>query len=345
MTKDASFVVLVVAVTIAFAWIVWPFFAPVLWATVFAVVFAPLQRRLVRALGGRPNAAATATLLTIVILALVPLFLITAVLVQQAASVYARIQSGELDFRQSFQQVLNSLPAWASDLLERFGVTTFGELYDRVSDVMMQGSKFIAAQAVSIGQNMFDFVVGFFIMLYLLYFLLRDGDALARRIREALPLSGERKRALLEKFTIVIRATVKGNVVVAFIQGALGGLIFWVLGIKAALFWAVVMAFLSLLPAVGTALVWGPAAIYLLATGAVWQGVVLIAFGVLVIGLVDNIVRPLLVGKDTRMPDWVVLISTLGGIALLGVNGFIVGPLVAALFIAAWDLASADSSG
>ena len=141
----------------------------------------------------------------------------------------------------------------------------------------------------------------------------------------------------------MIRATVKGNVLVAAAQGALGGLIFWFLGVQAPLLWAVLMAFLSLLPAVGAALVWAPVAIYFLVTGAIWQGVVLIAFGVLVIGLVDNVLRPILVGKDTKMPDYVVLLSTLGGMALFGLNGFVIGPVIAALFIAAWDLfASAE---
>lgn len=335
---------LVVAITIAFAWIIWPYFPAVLWATVFAVIFAPLNRRLRRRLQNRPNAAAGVMLAAIVLIALVPLFAIGAALVDQAAGVYARIQSGELDFKRYLQQVLAALPAWVTQLLERFGVSTLGELQGRASGALMQGSKLLASQAVNVGQNMLDFIVGFFVMLYLLYFLLRDGDGLARRIREAAPLSGERKRALFEKFTVVIRATVKGNVVIAILQGALGGVVFWLLGIQAALFWAVVMAILSLLPAVGTALVWGPVAIYLLATGAVWQGVALIAFGVLVIGLVDNVVRPILVGKDTKMPDYVVLISTLGGIALFGINGFIVGPIIAALFIAAWDLAAAPST-
>jgi predicted PurR-regulated permease PerM len=136
----------------------------------------------------------------------------------------------------------------------------------------------------------------------------------------------------------VIRATVKGNVLVAAAQGALGGLIFWFLGVQAPLLWAVVMAFLSLLPAIGAAVVWAPVAIYFLVTGSVWQGVVLIAFGVIVIGLVDNVLRPVLVGKDTKMPDYLVLLSTLGGMALFGLNGFVIGPVVAALFIACWDL-------
>ena len=136
----------------------------------------------------------------------------------------------------------------------------------------------------------------------------------------------------------MVRATVKGNIVVAVIQGTIGGVIFWALGIKGALLWGTLMAFLSLLPAVGSALVWVPAAGYLLLTGALWRGLILVLVGVLVIGLIDNVLRPILVGKDTRMPDYVVLVSTLGGISIFGINGFVIGPLIAALFIAAWTL-------
>jgi predicted PurR-regulated permease PerM len=172
----------------------------------------------------------------------------------------------------------------------------------------------------------------------------RDGRALARRIRDAIPLEETLLQKLAGKFTNVIRATIKGNIVVAILQGALGGLIFWFLGIPAALLWAVVMAFLSLLTAVGTALVWLPVAIYFLATGALWQGGVLIAYGVLVIGLVDNVVRPVLVGKDTKIPDYIVFISTLGGMAIFGLAGFVIGPVIAAMFIAVWDTVATTKS-
>jgi len=136
----------------------------------------------------------------------------------------------------------------------------------------------------------------------------------------------------------VVRATVKGNVVVAFVQGVLGGIIFMVLDIEGAVLWGVLMAFLSLLPAIGAALIWGPAAILLFLTGSVWKGAILVGFCVIVIGLADNALRPLLVGKDTKLPDWVVLISTLGGMDLFGINGFAIGPLIAALFITSWTL-------
>jgi predicted PurR-regulated permease PerM len=151
------------------------------------------------------------------------------------------------------------------------------------------------------------------------------------------------KHQLFNRFTTVIRATVKGNVVVAIVQGVLGGLAFWFLGVHAPVLCGVVMAFLSLLPAVGSDLVWVPVAIYFLITGALWQGISLIAFGVFVIGLVDNVLRQILVGKDTKMPDYVVLIATLGGMAIFGINGFVIGPLIAAMFIAVWDILASSN--
>jgi predicted PurR-regulated permease PerM len=176
------------------------------------------------------------------------------------------------------------------------------------------------------------------VMLYLAFFLLRDGDRLSLQIGSRIPLLVEHKIALSEKFATVIRATIKGSLVVAMVQGMIGGVIFWVLGVEAALLGGVAMGFFSLLPAIGTGLIWVPVAIYLLATGALWQGLVLIFCGLFVIGMVDNVLRPILVGKETRMPDYIVLISTLGGLSIFGINGFILGPVIAALFMAAWDI-------
>jgi predicted PurR-regulated permease PerM len=136
-----------------------------------------------------------------------------------------------------------------------------------------------------------------------------------------------------------VRATVKGSLLIAGIQGLLGGIAFWFLGIKGALLWAVVMAFLSLLPMIGAGLVWLPVAAYFFITGGVWQALALVAYGIFVIGLADNLLRPMLVGKDAGMPDYVVMITTLGGMAVFGINGFIIGPTIAAMFIAVWHIA------
>ncbi|KWT70693.1 MULTISPECIES: AI-2E family transporter [unclassified Variovorax] len=336
--QRAVFLFLLAAVTVAFFWILLPFFGAVLWAVALAILFTPLYKRLLKRMPGRRNLAALATLAICLVIVIIPLAMVTVSLVQEASLVTQRIRTGEINFARYFQQVLGALPQWLLNLLERFGLGNMEAMLSRIAQGAAQTGQLVATQALNIGQNTFDFVVSFALMLYMLYFLLRDGTALSKLIREALPMARPHTHYLLNKFTTVIRATVKGNVAVAAVQGALGGLAFWVLGVQGALLWAALMAFLSLLPAVGAALIWLPVAIYFLATGHVWEGVALIVFGVVVIGLVDNVLRPILVGKDTQMPDYIVLMSTVGGMALFGVNGFVIGPVVAALFMAAWDL-------
>lgn len=336
------FLLLLVAVSIAFAWILWPFYGAIFWGAILAIIFAPVHRRIAAKLGARRNLAALISLMLVLFVVIVPVTFITGSLVQEGSSLYERVKSGNLDFGSYVEQVLNALPSSVQNLMDRFGVGDLTSMQDKLTDGAMQGSQYLATQAVNIGQNTFEFLVSFGVMLYLLFFLLRDGSIVSARVREAIPLSNEHKRHLLRKFTTVIRATVKGNIAVAAAQGALGGVIFYVLGIQGPVLWGVVMAFLSLLPAIGAGLVWGPVAVYFLVSGETWQGVALAAYGVLVIGMVDNVLRPLLVGKDTKLPDYVVLISTLGGMALFGLNGFVIGPLVAALFFACWDMYTSD---
>lgn len=329
---------LLLAVSLAFGWILLPFFGALFWAAVLAIVCVPLHARLQRALPKRRNLAAGLSLLLILLLVLLPLALVAAMLAQEAAAVVALVQSGQFSLSLYLQQLYAVLPDWAGSLLHRLGLGTSGLMQDRLSAGLSQGAQFIATRALSIGQDTFDLVMHFFIMLYLLFFFLRDGQSLVQRLRQAMPLQADVKRSLGAKFATVIRATVKGNILVAMVQGALGGLIFWLLDLHAPVLWGVLMAFLSLLPAVGAALVWLPAALYLMATDLWVQAGVLVAFGVLVIGLVDNLLRPVLVGKDTKMPDYVVLLSTLGGIAVFGINGFVIGPVIAAMAMAVWDL-------
>ena len=336
--RQKAFLLLLIAVSVAFIWILLPFYGTVFWAAVLAIIFTPFHRKLLAAMRQRRNLAASTTLLLCLVIVILPVTVMTISLLQEGVLVYQKIRTGELNFGMYFQQIASAAPPWLVNLLDHSGLTNISELQNILSSSVLRGSQYIAMHALSFGQNAFEFIVSFVIMLYLLFFLLRDGDSLAAKIKQAMPLTMEHKRHLFSKFTTVIRATVKGNVVVAAIQGTLGGLIFSFLGIQGALLWGFVMAFLSLIPAVGAGLIWVPVAIYFLFTGAVWQGAVLIAFGVLVIGLVDNLLRPVLVGRDTKMPDYVVLISTLGGLVLFGLNGFVIGPVIAALFMSAWDL-------
>jgi predicted PurR-regulated permease PerM len=340
--ESRALLVLLAAVSLGFGWILLPFYGTILWGAIFALLFSPMYRWWLPRLRRRRTLAALLTLLIVVVMVILPFALVTAALAQEAAAVYQRIQSGEWNPAVYLRGVFDALPSWLTARLDSLGLTDFAALQAKLVSVLTQASQLIATQALSIGFDTFDFVARVFIMLYLAFFLIRDGDSVLRALRRAIPLASEHQRELAEKFVTVTRAVVKGNLLVALIQGLLGGLAFWFLGVQSALLWAVLMAVLSLLPAVGAALVWAPVAVYLFANGEVWQGVALAAYGVLVIGLVDNVLRPVLVGQETRMPDYLVMISTLGGLAVFGINGFVLGPVIAALFIAVWHIYGAS---
>jgi len=336
--ENRALLPLMVVVTLALGWILQPFYGAILWGAIIALLFTPVYRRLLARLKWRRTLAALLTLALILVVLVLPFALLTAALAQEVAHFYQQVQSGEVNPTRYFRGVFDALPDWLTALLDRFGLVNFSALQRRITAALAQGSQYLATQALGIGQLTVEFVTSLFITLYLAFFLLRDGESLARALRNAVPLAPQHKRELISKFTTVIRATVKGNLLVAVIQGALGGLAFWVLGVGGALLWAVLMAFLSLLPAIGAGLVWLPVALYFFVTGDTWQGLALCAWGVLVIGLVDNLLRPILVGKDTRMPDYVVMITTLGGMVVFGINGFVIGPAIAAMFMAVWHI-------
>lgn len=336
--QRAVFFILLAGVTIGFLWILQPFFGAVMWAIALAILFSPLYRRLSKAMGKRRSLAALATLLLGMVVVVLPLAAVCTSLVQDVLELSDKIKSGQLNFAAYFEQIVAASPRWFTGLLNRLGLGDMTGVQHRIEGAAMQGSQLIAARALSLGQNTFEFVVSFGVMLYLLFFLLRDGAELSKTVRNAFPLAKPQTHYLLNKFTTVTRATIKGNVAVAAVQGGLGGLAIGFLGVQGALVWGFLMAFLSLLPAVGAALIWLPVALYLLAIGSVLKGIGLIAFCVVVIGLIDNFLRPLLVGKETQMPDYVVLMSTLGGIGVFGINGFVLGPVIAALFMTAWSL-------
>lgn len=331
-----SFLILLVIVTLLFGWVLQPFFGAIMWAGVIAIVFHPLQQRLAPRFGGRKNLLALTILLLSTLMVILPLLFLTFSLVQEGRGLYDRLQSGEIDPNAYIDQAKSGLPA-LQRLVGPLGV----ELYDMQAYLMTalkEGGSYMTTKALTFGENAAQFCISFILMLYLAFFFMRDGKELIELLIRALPLGDRRERQLLQKITEVTAATIKGNLVVAAVQGTLGGFIFWVFNVQAALLWGVVMAFASLLPSVGSALIWAPVAIYFLISGSVWQGAVLIAFGAGVIGLVDNVLRPILVGRSTQMPDYLVLLSTLGGIAIFGLNGFVLGPLITGVFIVFWDI-------
>lgn len=336
--EDATFVVLVVTITIAFGWLMTPYFGAILWGLVTAIVFGPVYRWALVKLGGRKGTAAGLTLLLIIALVILPAILLGISLIQEAAGLYAQIQSGSIDFSKILDNLTKALPRGLVQGAEKYGILDGERLRELISTGLGTGLRSVATQALTVGQGALTFLAALGVMLYLTFFLLRDGDELGARLLQAMPFRTDLRDALIDKFLRVVRATMKGTVLVAILQGFVGGMIFYFLGVEPALLWGLLMAFFSLVPAVGTGMVWVPVAIYLIATGSLWEGGILVFCGLFVIGMIDNLLRPILVGHEIKLPDFVVLIATVAGLELFGLSGFIIGPIIAALFIAVWDI-------
>ncbi|SEN40746.1 AI-2E family transporter [Nitrosomonas marina] len=335
-----TFLIILTFVSCLFLFLLQPFFESILWACIIAILFHPMQMWLERKVGEHPNFTALVTLTACVFLVVIPVLLLLTSFLQQGIALYQRIDTGEIQPAQYIDRIRQAFPV-VQEFLERIGVD-IASLRENATKAALATGSFLTQNAVAVGVGTFNFLLKLALMLYIAFFLLRDGRQLIEKLIYVIPLGDERERLLFQNVAGVARATVKGNLVVAMVQGALGGFIFWVLDIPAPLLWGVVMAVLSLIPAIGAGLIWLPAAVYLYADGQWAEASILVAYGILVIGLADNVLRPILVGRDTKLPDWMVLLSTLGGIGLFGINGFVVGPLIAVLFVAFWQIFGKD---
>ncbi len=341
--KRNLFFIIVALTTFAFFGLIAPFLLTCFWGAVLTVIFFNVYRRIRIWFHGKDGLAAGITTLLVVLFVLVPLALLTLALVQQAIGVYGQIQSGEFNSAVVFDYIDQRLPRVA-DSLSEFGVST-ADLRTKLNTAVGQAGQYLANWAIGFGGSILNVIIQFTLVIYLLYFFLLDGKQIVQTLVRTIPMGDVRERTLFKRFALVARATLKGTLIVAFIQGAIGGILFAVLGIPAALLWGVAMMLLALLPVGGSAIVWVPAAIIMFIQGNIGAGITIVVVGSLIIGLVDNLLRPLLVGRDTQMPDYVVLISTLGGIAMFGLSGFVVGPTVAALFITVWQMMGQDYGG
>lgn len=338
--QNRFFLLLLSILTVTFLLFLVPFWGAIFWAVAIAIIFFPLQVWLTEHLGGYRTIAAAITLTCSILIVMVPVALVVIEIVQEATKLYQAFEEGDTDPASIYQNIADKFP-FIPELLNRIGVDT-SNLGERLGSFISSSSQYIAEEAFKLGRGTTSFIISLGVMLYLAFFLLRDGSYISRTLLQAIPMQKERADKLSTRFIEVTRATVKGTIIVAVIEGALGGLLFAVLGIPAAVLWGVVMGLLSLIPALGSILVWGPAAFYLFANGDIAQGVIMLTFGGIVVGPVDNILRPYLVGRDIRLPDYVILLAILGGIVMLGVNGLVVGPILAALCFTFWHIFMQD---
>jgi len=333
--QRAFLIVLVVAVSLLFFSVVRVFFITILLAAIFAGLMSPLYGWLVRVMRGRRALASVLTLLVMILVVVVPLTALLTVVVEQAVQltttagpwIQTQVQNPDV-----FVQKLQGLAIYEDIAPYREQILT------RLGELAGTAGSFAASSLQSMTMGTVAFLFHAFLLLYAMFFFLMDGSKLIQRIMYYSPLETDAERRLISKFVSVARATIKGTLVIGAIQGAGAGLALGLAGIHSAVFWSVLMVVLSIIPGVGTALVWVPAVIYLFVTGHVLSGILVTIWCALVVGSVDNLLRPRLVGKDTQMHDLLILFSTLGGLLTFGVAGFIIGPIVAALFVAIWDL-------
>ncbi|MBI4427266.1 MAG: AI-2E family transporter [Candidatus Magasanikbacteria bacterium] len=326
--RNIFFFSLIIILAIALLYVIRPFLYPVFWAAVIAMLFHPLYERLDKYLK-LPSLSALSTLVLVVIIIFLPLTLLSTLLINESVGLYQTVSHWNFSSQlQDATQKLNNTP------LAPVLSSVQSEWGSYAADAAKTISVFLFNNIKSITENSLRFIFMLFIMFYSLFYFLKDGTELLKQIMHLSPLGDEHEIMLYEKFRSTARATLKGTFIVGGVQGIIGGILFWATGIEGALIWSVIMIIFATIPAIGPSIVWFPAGIIMLALGNFWQGLVILLFGFFVISTIDNFIRPKLVGRDIQMHPLLVLFSTLGGIFFFGISGFVIGPVIASLFVA-----------
>ena len=336
--RTAFVLLLVAAVTAFFLAVAWPFLKPLLLGALLAGLFHPLYRWITRVLGGRQSLGAAVTLLVLLVLGLGPLSVFLGIVVQQALTVsdqaipWLSQHLGAASTYNVHEWLVRRFPTLAEYMPSQ------EQLLQNVATAAKTAGAFLVNFASRMTALTATFLLNLFVMLYAMFFFFKDGHKILERIFYYLPLSDEDETRMLARFTSITRATVKGTLVIGAIQGALAGLAFWVAGIDGAALWGTVMTILSIIPGIGAPLVWVPVVIVLFLNGQYLTATLLLVWCAAVVGTIDNFLRPVLVGRDAKMPDLLILIGTLGGLFLFDPIGFIVGPIICGLFLTVWDI-------
>jgi len=332
--RNYLFLGLLLLVTVAFLYLIKPFAYPMFWAAVLATIFYPLYHRL-NLLIKQPSLSTLITLAVVAVIIIVPLLILGTILLTESVDIYTSLNTSGGEWHESLKQFTYFLHHNA--FMVRAHVDD-GFITEKINEASRYVVDFLFNAAKNLTQNSLAFLLQLLVVFYTLFFFLRDGKKLLRKLMYLCPLGDRYEIMLYKKFTTTASATIRGTLAIGAIQGTLGGLLFTITGIHGALIWGIVMAILSVIPATGSFLVWLPAGIIMLALGHVWQGITILSVGVLVISVTDNLLRPVLVGKGLQIHPVLILFSTLGGLVLFGISGFVIGPIIAALFLSFWEM-------
>jgi len=332
--------VVVLLISILFLAMIRQFIMPLILAGIFSALSYPIYLKFEKWFGNRRSPASAVTVIIILCVIIVPLSGLLAIVAAQAVKIGA-IAKPWIEQQISEPVAITNLMQQHMPFYETI-IKPFEQYQDQIiskaGELIGSMSSFIIDKfkAATIGTA--HMIISVFIMLYCMFFFLIEGDKILKKILYYLPLEDHDERRLLDKFTSITRATLKGTLVIGILQGGLAGLAFAVLGIPSAVFWGTLMAVLSVIPSVGSAIIWAPTVIYLLVTGHIAKGIILFVFCAFVVGSMDNLLRPKLVGKDTEMHELMILFGTLGGIIMFGMVGMIIGPIIAGLFVTVWEI-------
>ncbi len=340
-TPYILFLTFVLLVTLSFFLLIKDYLLACFWAIILAVVFDPVYQRIRQYFKNSEILPLLLTMMMIILVFVIPLLTITLMITEESTSLYQKIQGGEINPQIYFQETIALLlPTF--NKFSHMEALSVDQISAAAGNAFAQAIKYVAQQVPALTQNLLNLIVQFALTFYILFFLLRDGHQLIRKLISLIPIGDGIEKELFARFTSVARATVKGGLIVAVVQGSMGGFLFWFVGIPAAFLWGMLMTVLSLLP-IGSTLIWAPAALILFLQGHTLNAVIVLVVGIFFISMIDNFLRPKLVGKDSKMSDYLVLVSTLGGLAWFSLTGFVLGPIIAALFITCWDLMGQES--
>jgi len=341
MKSKNVFIILLVITTLLFAVLIIDFILAIFWAIVLAILFSPVNQYIEEKFN-KPTLSSLFTIIFIFIVVLIPCFFILTAVANETLIIVKAIETGEINLEKFLISTSQLLPT-LTERINGLGYST-NTLIEQLNNIALETSQYALSLVMNTGENILRFLLSAFVMIYLLFFFLKDGDLIIAKCIDVFPLDDDQEIFLIEKFNNVTKATVKGTILVGVTQGIIGGIIFALLDIQAAVLWGVLMAFFSIVPTIGTAIIWFPAACLLFFSGAWLKALILLLIGFFVIGLIDNFLRPYLVGKETKLPDYMILLTTLGGVSLVGLSGFIIGPIIAALFLTLWSLFKLDQS-
>ncbi len=332
--KNIIFFTALILVTAAFLYIIKPFFYPIFWAAIIAGIFYPVFQK-IKSKIKYANLSSLITIVIVLVIIIIPVTLLSSLVLKESLNIYNSLSNNQGPIVSTVKNVIG----WVQNnpITDKLNLDE-QQVTAKLTEIAKTITDFIFTAAKNLTQNSLTFLIMFIIMFYTLFFFLKDGEKMLKKLAHISPLGEKHEIIMYKKFTSTARAVLKGTLIVGAVQGLLGGVLFYIVGIEGALIWGIIMMLFSVVPGFGSYVVWLPAALTMFILGNFWQGILLVVVGAMVISTIDNLLRPILVGKDTQMHPLLILFSTLGGLVFFGISGFIIGPIITALFLSLWEM-------